>query len=89
MPHSGSAVPVRRQLASAQAAAEPSIAESRRRSDGKTVLKGDNHVKLIRVEGGRMRLDPAFDIDLNSSKAYAATSMVPLGPMRPHGLVIR
>jgi len=56
---------------------------------GKTVLKGDNHVKLIHVEGGQIRLDSAFDVDLNSSKAYAATAIVPPGPMRPHGLVIR
>ncbi len=56
---------------------------------GKTVLKGDNHVKLIRVEGNAMRLDPAFDVDLNSPNAYAATALVPRGPMRPHGLVVR
>ncbi len=56
---------------------------------GKTVLKGDNHVKRILVEGGKMRLDSAFDVDLNSSKAFASTAMKPTGAMRPHGLVVR
>ncbi len=56
---------------------------------GKTVLKGDNHVKRIRVEGGKMRLDSSFDVDLNSPRAFASTAIAPSGPMRPHGLVVR
>jgi selenium-binding protein 1 len=56
---------------------------------GKTVLKGDNHVKLIHVERGRMRLDSTFDVDLNGAGAYTPTALAPQGAMRPHGLVLR
>jgi len=56
---------------------------------GKTVLKGDNHVKLIHIDGDRMRLDDAFDVDLNGPKAYAPSALALQGTLRPHGLVVR
>ena len=56
---------------------------------GKTVLKGDNHVKLIRIGDTQMQLDPAFDVDLNNASAYAPTALSPQGRMRPHGLVVQ
>jgi selenium-binding protein 1 len=56
---------------------------------GKTVLLGDNHVKRIRISRGKMKLDTAFDVDLNGPAGYASGTQVPRGAMRPHGLIVR
>ncbi|MBI3663460.1 MAG: hypothetical protein HY234_10490 [Acidobacteria bacterium] len=55
---------------------------------GKTVLKGDNHVKRIEVTAKGLELDKGFDVDLNGSGAYVAGVKAPSGAMRPHGLVV-
>jgi selenium-binding protein 1 len=56
---------------------------------GKTVLKGDNHVKRIHITAKGLALDTTFDVDLNTSGAYAGSAKAPAGAMRPHGLVVR
>lgn len=46
---------------------------------GKTVLKGDNHVRLINMDGKGIFLDPTFDVDFSST---------PTGPARPSGTAL-
>jgi 56kDa selenium binding protein (SBP56) len=43
-------------------------------------VEGDHKIHVINVNGNRMKLDPAFDVDFNRD--------ISTGPARPHGVVV-